>query len=274
MRFEVDGLAQYALVLWPSGEQPRNGWPVVQFNHGYHPDPPRNGFNAAGQSDRPGDYYRQTAQAFARSGYAVVVPDYRGHNVSAGADYTSRALADAWYSRDAIACFLALESLAGLDLQRAYMLGHSMGGGITLRALLALEDRVRAASIWSTSGGNGLAFMLDKEIQANALVDSASVAKPALDQLRQELESLGGAGQLQDVYPLAWLAQLNVPLSIQHASGDLSTPVQNSLEIAARLYIANKDYQLKLYPGEDHLFNGADFDAAVQRDLAWFQQHD
>ena len=50
--FEVDGLTQYALVLWPVGDAPVKGWPALQFNHGFHPDPPRNGFNAQGETDR------------------------------------------------------------------------------------------------------------------------------------------------------------------------------------------------------------------------------
>ena len=254
LRFEVDGLSQYALVLWPAGEAPDNGWPVVQFNHGYHPDPPRNGFTGDNQSDRPGDYYRETVQAFARAGYVVVVPDFRGHNISDGGEFTARILAEAWYSRDAIACFLALESLPGLDLEHAYMLGHSMGGPITLRALFALGDRVRAGAVWSTAG-------------------VSDHPKAAMDALAQELAELGQGLTIVDVSPIAQTGQLQVPLSIQHSMGDRSTPVTNSLGLAGRLYLAGKNYQLKVYATDDHLFAGEAFIAAVARDIQWFQRH-
>lgn len=150
MRFDVDGLVQYALVLWPPGERPSGGWPVLQFNHGYHPNPPDYGRNSEGRNDRPGDYYREVAQAFVDRGFVVLVPDYRGHNLSAGYAFTQREDAVRYYSRDAVAAFRSLESLEGLDRDRRYMLGHSMGGLVTLAALEVLGTDVTAASIWST----------------------------------------------------------------------------------------------------------------------------
>ncbi|KAA1189122.1 alpha/beta fold hydrolase [Pseudohalioglobus sediminis] len=267
--FSVDDLRQYALVLWPAGEPPGQGWPVVQFNHGYHPDPPRNGFNAQGVSDRPGDYYRETVQALARAGYVTVVPDYRGHNISAGAAFTRRLLADMWYTRDAVACFLALPSLQNIDLGRAYMLGHSMGAGVTLRALLALGDRVRAGAVWSTTAGGGLDYLMQMSLQASAGEDAGTRAKPALDQLAAELENIGNREVLR---PIDGAGNLRVPLSIQHAAEDPTTPVAASLRLAAQLYLAGRDYQLMVYPGGDHLFTGEQFATAVARDLAWFER--
>ena len=273
LSFEVDGLHQCALLLWPAGEQPQQGWPVLQFNHGFHPDPPRNGFNAEGESDRPGDYYRETAQAFARAGFAVVVPDYRGHNISDGGEFTSRVLADAWYSRDAVACFLALDSLEGLDMDQAYMLGHSMGGAITLRALLALGPRVKAGALWSSSGAGGLATLMGKEMADGLVEDHSGVSKPMLDDLRRELQELGPGLALQDMDPLFNASAIAAPISIQHAAGDASTSAAASMDLAARLYLAGKNYQLKIYPGSDHLFTGENFATAVERDIAWFRAH-
>jgi len=204
LRFQVDGLTQYALLLWPAGTAPEEGWPVVQFNHGFHPNPPLNGFNAAGESDRPGDYYRETVQAFAREGFAVIVPDFRGHNVSQGADFTARVPADAWYSRDAIACFLALESISGLNLERAYMLGHSMGGTVTVRAMIALGDRVRAGSLWSTAAAtfeetsvsSQAALLLAPVSIQHSLEDQSTPASNSL-QLADRLKLAGAGYQLK-----------------------------------------------------------------------------
>jgi dipeptidyl aminopeptidase/acylaminoacyl peptidase len=271
-RFEVDGFRQYALVLWPAGEPPDNGWPIVQFNHGYHPDPPRNGFSGD-RSDRPGDYYRETVQVFARAGYVVVAPDFRGHNISDGGEFTARILAEAWYSRDAIACFLALGSLQGLDLEHAYMLGHSMGGPITLRALLALGDRVRAGAVWSTAGVSRLPYMMAEMLKTSGGEDSSDQPKAAMDALAQELAELGQGVTIVDVSPIAQTGQLQVPLSIQHSMSDGSVPVTNSLGLAGRLYLAGSKYQLKVYATDDHLFAGEAFIAAVARDIQWFQRH-
>ena len=271
--FEVDGLSQYALLLRPVGAAPKGGWPIVQFNHGFHPNPPLNGFNAAGESDRPGDYYRETVQAFARSGFAVIAPDYRGHNVSEGEEFTQRTLADAWYSRDAIACFLALSSLADLNLDRAYMLGHSMGGPITLRAMQALGARVRAGSVWSTAGSDKHAQLMALTMKAANGEDNSESTKALLNALASELDDLATGTTADQLSGISQAASIRTPLSIQHSLGDQTTPVTSSLELAARLYLADRVYQLKVVPGEDHLFTGEALSAAVARDVQWFRRH-
>jgi uncharacterized protein len=272
MSYEPDGLRQYALVLRPGGTPPDGGWPVVQFNHGFHPDPPKSGFVASGQSDRPGDYYRALVQAYAKRGFVVVAPDYRGHNVSEGGAFTSRVLADAWYTRDAITAFLAIESLDDVNLQRVYMTGHSMGGLVTQRALIALGNRVQAASIWSTAGGQYLPAMLLRELMVADGTDDNAQYKAGFSDLRNELAQEGEDVCLEQVTPAQSLDNLEVPLSIQHSAGDITTFVTGSLSVAAALYQSNKTYQLKVYPSQEHLFAGEDFEAAVERDVAWFNR--
>jgi dienelactone hydrolase len=149
VRFTADGLEQYALVVEPAGEPPEHGWPVLLMSHGYHPEPRKNGRRADGITDRPGDYYRGLPAAFARAGFLVVWPDYRGHNISQGIEFTRQADAALWYARDVVAAFAALGSLPRANTESVFLWGHSMGGGITLRAALALGDRIRGASIWS-----------------------------------------------------------------------------------------------------------------------------
>ncbi len=141
MQFESDGLLQFALVLWPAGQAPEGGWPGLLLNHGYHPDPPAYGRNAAGKNDRPGDYYRGMAQAYVDRGLVVVVPDFRGHNESEGISYTTRDDAPLFYARDAAVAFRAMESLPGLNRSRRYMLGHSMGGRVAMEMARQAPER-------------------------------------------------------------------------------------------------------------------------------------
>lgn len=148
--FRADGLKQFALIVEPTGEAPKNGWPVLLMNHGFHPSPPDNGRIEDGSTDRPGDYYRGLPLAYAKEGFLVVWPDFRGHNISEGLAYTEKEDPPAWYTRDAIAAFRALHSLPGADLSNVFWWGHSMGGNISLRALQSLADEVRGASVWST----------------------------------------------------------------------------------------------------------------------------
>ncbi|WP_298632713.1 hypothetical protein [uncultured Umboniibacter sp.] len=38
--FQSDGLNQFALIVHPNRVAPEAGWPILIFNHGYHPNPP------------------------------------------------------------------------------------------------------------------------------------------------------------------------------------------------------------------------------------------
>jgi len=253
--FSADGLRQFALVIEPAGEPPQSGWPVLMFNHGYHPDPPNYGRIADGSTNRPGDYYREVARRFASAGFVVVVPDYRGHNDSAGSEFVQSPLAAYWYTRDVIAAYRALPSLPRIDLEQTFLWGHSMGGPITLRALLALGDEVSAASIWSS----GPAFATSNRYRELAETESALMNLPV--PLRPE-----------DVDAGPFLAQLQVPLVIQHAVDDRSTPSSASIAIDAALTEAGLPHELHLYEGADHLLTGKDLELALDRNVQFFRQ--
>lgn len=200
MRFEVDGLEQYALVLWPAGSAPEGGWPVLLFNHGYHPDPPLYGRNGQGNNDRPGDYYRAIPQAFVDRGMVVVTPDFRGHNASEGAHFTQREDAPLYYARDAVAAFHALTLLPGLDRSRRFMLGHSMGGLVTLAALDRVGADVAAASIWSSMAvPEGLDFphIGGVPLMVQHAVDDATTAVTGAKDIANQLRQQNGVVELQ-----------------------------------------------------------------------------
>jgi dienelactone hydrolase len=230
VQFQADGLRQYALVIEPAGPAPDGGWPVLLMNHGYHPNPPDYARIADGSTDRPGDYYRALPPAFARLGFLVVVPDYRGHNDSGGSEYAASASAAYWYARDVVTAGRAIPSLPNADPGRIYLWGHSMGGHVTLRAALALGDLVRAASIWSS----------------------------------------GGRGENDPAEPGPYLPALAVPLNLHHAVADDVTPIRGSEAIAGALAAAGRPHRFYRYDSADHLFEGDDLAAAIRRDFCLF----
>ena len=148
-RYESAGLRIHAMVARPDGESPEDGFPVVIFNHGHHPEPKKYGITADGKNHRPGDYYRPIPDLFVARGFLVIVPDFRGHNSSEGFEFTEGMLESAYYTEDVLNLIAGLSDIDGIDLERVFMMGHSMGGEVTLRALLA-TDKIRAASIWSS----------------------------------------------------------------------------------------------------------------------------
>ena len=82
----------------------------------------------------------------ARRGWVVLHTDYRGH---AGADDVGPLEREMrlGYARDAIAAVKTLRGLDEVDADRVAMLGRSMGGGVTLNALVAEPGIVDAAVV-------------------------------------------------------------------------------------------------------------------------------
>jgi len=268
--FSADGLNQYALILEPTGTPPSEGWPVLLMNHGHHPDPPQYGRIANDVTDRPGDYYRVLPIAFARQGFLVVVPDFRGHNDSQGGEYARGLLESNWYARDSIAAFRALDSLPVASKVNRFMWGHSMGGAITLRVLLALRGEVTGASIWSSMTTDTWKTAIYQSLLANDGVDIPSIKKPAIDKLLIDIDALPFPFNPHQADATRYIQELETPLSIHHSVLDASTAYFWSVGLAAKMYQQNKPYNFYSYAGDRHLFSSEDIALAISRDTQFF----
>ncbi|MEL7450501.1 MAG: alpha/beta fold hydrolase [Pseudomonadota bacterium] len=148
--YPSDGLTVYAMVATPKTPKPEAGYPVVVANHGFHPDPPRYGITAEGVDSRPGDYYRSVPALYARRGYLVVMPDFRGHNRSEGIEFVTSPRSVDYYAQDVLALLGGLSDIEEADMDNVFLWSHSMGGQVSVRVLL-VSDAFRGASFWSTA---------------------------------------------------------------------------------------------------------------------------
>jgi pimeloyl-ACP methyl ester carboxylesterase len=270
--FNVDGLQQFALILEPTGTAPKDGWPVLLMNHGHHPNPPQYGRIASGETDRPGDYYRALPMAFVQQGFMVVVPDFRGHNDSEGSEFASGPLESNWYARDSIVAFRAINSLPGVSHENHFMWGHSMGGAVTLRAVLALKNRVKGASIWSSTTTDTWKSAMYYSLNSPNLSDSLSAEKPALSILMSDINALPFAFKPEQGDAGKFTSELETPLNIHHSVLDLnSTPYYWSVQMAGKLYTSNKPYYFYSYAGNKHLFEEKNLRTATERDVLFFK---
>src|SRR3989454_10184165 len=134
--YQSDGLKIFALLTVPNGAKPASGWPVIIFNHGYIPP----------TVYRTTERYVAYVDAFARNGYIVFKPDYRGFGSSQGQPVS------AYYSPDdtvdVLNAVTTMQRYGGADPNRIGMWGHSLGGNITLRALV-IDPRIKVAVIWA-----------------------------------------------------------------------------------------------------------------------------
>ena len=113
--YQSSGLEVYAMVAVPKTQKPKAGYPVVVANHGFHPAPERYGITSDDRDSRPGDYYRDVPEVYAQAGFLVVMPDYRGHNISEGYEFTHGFLATNYYTLDVLALMSALPGLDALE---------------------------------------------------------------------------------------------------------------------------------------------------------------
>ncbi len=270
------GLKVHALVAVPASPRPKHGYPVLVANHGFHPDPPRYGF-AAGVDSRPGDYYRPAPALYTSRGYLVVMPDFLGHNLSEGGAYAHGALAPAWYTEDVVALLVALRDLPDADLDNVFLWGHSMGGDITLRALL-VADRIsgiaiRAASLWSSSGGDLAERASIRSKPESPVADAGSaVPRPGLDALNAQVASLAAPYDWRANEPLGHLGLLRTPLILHHAREDSSTRHEWSEQLARELSLRRLPHRFHSHSGGDHFFQGDAQRLAADRDDAYFRE--
>ncbi len=130
-----EGLRIYGLLTVPYGEMPQGGWPAIVFNHGYIPP------EVYVTTER----YVAYVDTLARSGYIVFRIDYRGHDRSEGEP--TGAYGDPGYTADVLNALGALKQFGLVNPHKIGMWGHSMGGFLTLRAMVISRD-IKAGVIW------------------------------------------------------------------------------------------------------------------------------
>ncbi len=268
--YRSGGLNVYAYLAVPTASPPARGFPVLIANHGYHPDPAAYGFTDDGRDRRPGDYYRSVPAWYTREGFVVVMPDYRGHNVSEGTSYTGSFLSTAWYSEDVLALLSAIDTLPNVDAANVFAWGHSMGGDVTLRAVVG-TDRFRAASIWSATVGGLEEMTRYYAIHDAPANDDGNVAPNDWDKLRQVVALLGDGFDAGTRDPLRYLDRLSTPLIVQHGAGDVTVPIAWARRLTDTLAQRGHQVEFYRYDTDAHLFEGADLARAVARDVAFFR---
>ncbi|WP_300601029.1 alpha/beta fold hydrolase, partial [uncultured Nocardioides sp.] len=134
--YRVNGATVTGELLVPKGQGP---FPALVLNHGYI-DP---AIYTLGRG------MSREQEWFAAAGFVVLHTDYRGH---AGSDPVSPMGRETRlvYTRDAIGAVKALKRMDYVDAERTAFVGRSMGGGVTLNAIVAEPDLVDAAVVFAS----------------------------------------------------------------------------------------------------------------------------
>ncbi len=258
-----EGLKIYALLTVPNGEKPATGWPAIIFNHGYIPP----------AQYRTTERYVAYVDAFARSGYIVFRPDYRGHGNSEGeaeGGYGSPA-----YTIDVLNAVGSVKRYADADPDRIGMWGHSMGGHITLRAMVTTSD-IKAGVIWA----GVIASYPDMMNNWRRPSSAPPINIPERQRRwRQELTETYGTPEenpafWETISPANYLADLSGPIQLHHGTGDVEVPV----EFSRNLYQQAQDEGISMpveyyeYAGDNHNLSN-NLGLALQRSVAFFDRY-
>ena len=235
-----DGLTLYGFMNMPRGQGP---FPVVIVNHGY----------IAPSQFSTLTYMTRYTDPLAQAGFLVIHPDYRGYGASQDGPNPLRI----GYAVDVLNLIEAIKPLPQVDADAIGMLGHSMGGGISLRTLTVTDD-VKAAVIYGSMSGD----------------ERANLAKLAEWTGSQALAELSlPEGVLERASPINALAHVGAAVSIHHGAADAVVPPAWSDDLYQRLLALGKPVEYYSYPGQPHTLVGDGHDLFIERVVAFFDQH-
>ncbi|MEM7132625.1 MAG: alpha/beta fold hydrolase [Chloroflexota bacterium] len=258
--YQSEGLKIFGLLTVPNGEKPAEGWPIIIFNHGYIPP----------EVYRTTERYVAYQDAFARSGYITFKPDYRAHGSSEGENPDGNRYVA--YTADVLNAMASIQQLPDADSERVGMWGHSMGGQITLRAMVVSEE-VKAGSIWAGTVG-AFPVMYDRW-QERARTNPNWGERTR--RWREELVAEYGTPEENPdfwaaITPNTYVADLSGPIQLQHGSADSSVPVAYSDTLSAQIQAVDGTVEYYQYPGDDHNLS-ANLRIALNRSVAFFDQY-
>lgn len=259
-----DGLKIYGLLTVPAGEKPETGWPVIIFNHGYIPP----------EQYQTTERYVAYVDAFARNGYIVFKPDYRGHGNSEGRPegaYYSPA-----YTADVLNAVASLKQYKDADPGKIGMWGHSLGGNLTLRVMVTSGD-IKAGVIWAGVVGT-YEELMTKWQRTRPWQPSRREVEGHVTSIRQNLLDKYGSPQdnpefWQAIDPRFHLADISGPLQLHQGLSDEEVPPLFSESLEKDLEQAGKTVEFYTYEGADHNISSPNFELAMQRSIDFFNKN-
>jgi len=209
--------------------------------------------------------------AFARNGYIVFKPDFRGHGNSQGRP--EGAYYAPSYTIDDLNALASIKNYKDSNPARIGVWGHSMGGNITLRDLVINTKDIKAAVIWGGVVGSyaDLATWHDPNYHP-------SVYELTLRYLhRSELQKKYGTVQSNPTFwnavdPTYFLVDITAPIQLDVGGSDQEVPVNFSQSLRDKLLKAGKTVEYFEYPGANHDISQS-FSEAMQNSLNFFNKY-
>ena len=242
---------------------------MVVFNHGYIPP----------AQYRTTERYVAYVDGFARNGYIVISPDYRGHGSSEG---QAGGYSPPDYTVDVLNALASIKRFHDADPDRIGMWGHSMGGYITLRSMVTSPD-IKAGVIWAGVVAS-YPDMLTRwrrpgagtSADAGAGAGVTGIPTAAL-RWRDRLTIEYGSPEDNPTFwasisPNSYLVEGVAPIQLHHGTADTDVPLAFSDTLAQQLKDAGQTHEYFTYEGDNHNLSNS-LGLAIRRSVAFFDLH-
>jgi len=243
-KYRSEGLNLFGFVNIPEGEGP---FPVIIMLHGYV---------------NPGEYMTiaysaRYADALVEVGYIVVHPNLRGYALSEDGE-NSLGIGDTVDTMNLIQLIRGQSGTTGIlekaDTTRIGLWGHSMSGGIVMRAMV-IDPDIKAGLLYAS-------------IHPNEEFNLAHFEEDGRG--RQKIDAPPGA--LQNISVLDYLNRINRPISIHHGRADAVVPLSWSEFLCKTLEEVGGWVECKFYPDQPHTFKNAGDRLFIQNMISFFDR--
>lgn len=246
IRYRSEGYDMHGFMDFPRGAGP---FPVIIFAHGWVD---RNLYTTIAYTSR-------YTGALASAGFIAIHPDLRGYAKSPDVP-NLLGIGDAIDILNLIALVRSQAGVPGpllrADPQNIGLWGHSMGGAVVLRALIADPD-IKAAVLYASINADesvNLEHFTGEDGRGNV---PPSIPPDAVAKLS----------------PASAIEKIKTPLSIHHGKDDLVVPDIWSRNLCERLSQLNIPAECFFYPDQAHTFKNNGDSLFIQRVKDFFTQH-
>lgn len=260
--YPSDGLTITGIMQVPQGEGP---FPVIILNHGYIA---RHLYWSGADTAAAAGYLN-------RHGFLTVAPDFR----SWGESDTDNSFFYTGQLIDTLNLISSLRSVPQADVDRVGMWGHSMGGGITIKAL-TVDPRIKAAVLYAPTSADdaqvlarwGPACPPSQQPESADRCDGSDVLVSGMDEhlLAAYMEAVSSPDLLALVSPINYVDYVVAPVQIHIGTADTVTPPEWSASIGQALREAGKEVEFFIYPGQGHALRDRDWEVFMQRVADFF----
>jgi dipeptidyl aminopeptidase/acylaminoacyl peptidase len=192
-------------------------------------------------------------KTFVDSGFIVIAPALRGSEGGEGKDEMGGSdLHDIWN------ILPVLSSRADVDTANLFILGESRGAMMTLQVLRDGFPAKAAAIV-------GVISDMNQYVADNPGIET--FARQIWPDFEENRESIA-----RERSALQWAGEIDVPLLILAGSADKAVNPDHSIALARQLGKFNKEYQLLILNGGNHVLSGPHSDRRDAEIFGWFRE--